>query len=83
MNQISLSELAAQIGQAAVAEAFGITPAAVHKAIRLGRQIIVSVHADGSYTAQELRQFPSHKVLPPVAQGTADVDPQVIGQKLL
>lgn len=61
MNQIPLSELAAKIGQAAVAEAFGITPAAVHKAIRLRRQIIVSVHEDGSYTAQELRPFPSHK----------------------
>lgn len=85
MNQISLSELAAQIGQAAVAEALGVTPAAVHKAIRLGRQIIVSVHDDGSYTAQELRSFPSHKSLPtPQLEGeTTAGDLQVMGQKLL
>lgn len=85
MNQIPLSELAAQIGQAAVAEAFGVTPAAVHKAIRLGRQIIVSVHEDGSYTAQELRPFPSHKALPPppARGGAAAGDLQVIGRKLL
>ena len=85
MNQIPLSELAAQIGQAAVAEAFGVTPAAVHKAIRLGRQIMVSVHDDGSYTAQELRPFPSNKVLPtPKLEGRTDGgDSQVIGQKLL
>lgn len=85
MNQIPLSELAAQIGQAAVAEAFGVTPAAVHKAIRLGRQIMVSVHDDGSYTAQELRPFPSNKVLPPpkLEGRTAGGDSQVIGQKLL
>lgn len=83
MKQISLSELAAKIGQAAVAEAFGITPAAVHKAIRLGRQIMVSVHDDGSYTAQELRPFPSHKVLPPSPLGNPCGASQVIGQKLL
>ncbi|CAH0127966.1 hypothetical protein SRABI111_00137 [Pseudomonas carnis] len=85
MNQISLSELAAKIGQAAVAEVFGITPAAVHKAIKLGRHIIVSVHEDGSYTAQELRPFPSNKVLPtPVLAGmNAAGGSQVIGQKLL
>lgn len=85
MNQIPLSELAAQIGQAAVAEAFGVTPAAVHKAIRLGRQIMVSVHDDGSYTAQELRPFPCHKVLPTLKleSGTVGGDSQVIGQKLL
>ncbi|MCD5993668.1 Cro/Cl family transcriptional regulator [Pseudomonas sp. CDFA 602] len=85
MNQIPLSELAAQIGQAAVAEAFGITPAAVHKAIRLGRRIIVSVHDDGSYTGHELRPFPSHKSLahPNFQSETAARDSQVIGQKLL
>lgn len=85
MNQISLSELAAKIGQAAVAEAFGVTPAAVHKAIRLGRKIIVSVHDDGSYTAEELRPFPSNKVLPTLqlGGGTAGGDSQVIGQKLV
>lgn len=63
MNQIQLSELVAKIGQAAVAEAFGISPAAVHKAIRSGRQIIVSIEADGTYLAHELRPFPTHKAM--------------------
>lgn len=63
MNQIQLPELVLQIGQTAVAEAFGISPAAIHKAIRSGRQIIVTIHDDGSYTAQELRPFPSQKTL--------------------
>ncbi|MCS3472475.1 hypothetical protein M2401_006239 [Pseudomonas sp. JUb42] len=61
MNQIQLPDLVAKIGQATVAEAFGITPAAVHKAVRSGRNIIVTVHEDGSYSAQELRPFPHHK----------------------
>ncbi|MGP3790310.1 Cro/CI family transcriptional regulator [Pseudomonas sp. B392_1p] len=61
MNQIQLPELVAQKGQAAVAEALGVTPAAIHKAIRAGRQIIVTAHDDGTYTAEELRPFPSQK----------------------
>lgn len=61
MNQIQLPELVAKIGQAAVAEAFGISPAAIHKAIRSGRQIIVSIETDGTYSAHELRPFPAHK----------------------
>lgn len=63
MNQIHLPELVIKIGQAAVAEAFGISPAAIHKAVRSGRQIIVTIHDDGSYTAQEFRPFPSQKTL--------------------
>lgn len=63
MNQIHLSDLVIKIGQAAVAEAFGISPAAIHKAIRSGRQIIVTIHDDGTYTAQEFRPFPSQKTL--------------------
>ncbi|ARA80059.1 Cro/CI family transcriptional regulator [Pseudomonas ficuserectae] len=63
MNQIPLPDLVAQIGQASVAEAFGISPAAVHKAIRLGRKIMVTVHDDGSYTAHEQRPFPHHKAV--------------------
>jgi hypothetical protein len=61
MNQIQLPELVAKIGQVAVAEAFGISPAAIHKAIRSGRKIIVSIQADGTYSAYELRPFPAHK----------------------
>lgn len=61
MNQIQLPDLVAKIGQAAVAEVFGISPAAIHKAIRSGRLIIVSIQDDGTYSAHELRPFPAHK----------------------
>lgn len=67
MNQIPFSELVAKIGQAAVADAFGISPAAIHKALRMGRQIFVTVHENGTYTAHELRPFPSSR-----AQSTSD-----------
>lgn len=68
MNQIPLPDLVAKIGQASVAEAFGISAAAVHKAIRLGRQIMVTVHDDGTYSAHELRPFPHHKAAANLAQ---------------
>ncbi|MNJ47351.1 Cro [compost metagenome] len=61
MNPIPLPDLVAQKGQAAVAEAFGISPAAIHKAVRSGRRIIVTIHEDGSYTAQEIRPFPAQR----------------------
>lgn len=63
MNQFKLPDLVVHKGQASVAEALGISPAAIHKALRSGRQIIVTIHDDGSYTAQELRPFPSKKTL--------------------
>ncbi|WP_082148716.1 Cro/CI family transcriptional regulator [Pseudomonas helleri] len=71
MNQFKLPDLVVQKGQASVAEALGISPAAIHKALRSGRQIIVTIHEDGSYTAQELRPFPSQKTLH---------DPKAIGR---
>lgn len=61
MNQIQLFELVAKIGQAAVAEAFRISPAAVHKAVRSGRKIVVSIHDDGTYSAEEIRPFPHQR----------------------
>ncbi|MFC0669444.1 Cro/CI family transcriptional regulator [Azotobacter chroococcum] len=61
MNQISLHDLVIQIGQAAVARAIGVSPAAIHKAIMRNRKITVTINDDGSYTAHELRPFPSQK----------------------
>lgn len=60
MNSIPLPDLVAQIGQAAVAEAFGVSPAAIHKAVRSGRKIVVTIHEDGTYTGEETRAFPCH-----------------------
>lgn len=58
MNSIPLPDLVAQKGQAAVAEAFGVSPAAIHKAVRSGRKIVVTIHEDGRYTGEETRPFP-------------------------
>ncbi|PWB34650.1 Cro/Cl family transcriptional regulator [Pseudomonas sp. SDI] len=60
MNSIPLPDLVAQKGQAAVAEAFGVSPAAIHKAVRSGRKIVVTIHEDGTYTGEETRAFPCH-----------------------
>ena len=80
MNQIQLPELVAKIGQAAVAEAFGISPAAIHKAIRSGRQIIISIQADGTYSAHELRPFPTHKA--PISSSTESPGGEETGRGL-
>lgn len=61
MQKIQLLELVAKVGQATVAKAIGVSPAAIHKAINAHRNIIVTVHDDGSYTAEEVRPFPSHR----------------------
>ncbi|MBC3410071.1 Cro/Cl family transcriptional regulator [Pseudomonas sp. SWRI51] len=58
MNPVALPDLVARIGQAAVAEALGVSPAAIHKAVRSGRKIFVTVHEDGTCTGEETRPFP-------------------------
>lgn len=66
MNPITLNDLVAQRGQAAVAEAFGVSPAAIHKALRSGRKIVVTIHEDGSYRGEEVRPFPAQKAQQPM-----------------
>ncbi len=59
MNRIHLFDYAAEHGQIKAAKALGITQGALSKALRAGREIIVTVHPDGSCEAHELRPFPS------------------------
>jgi hypothetical protein len=61
MEKISLPKLVRKMGQAYVARALGVRPASIAKAIKAGRNIIVTVHEDGSYVAEEVRPFPSQK----------------------
>lgn len=61
MEKISLPELVRKIGQAKAAYALGVEPPSIAKAIKAGRKIIVTPHEDGSYTAEEVRPFPSQK----------------------
>lgn len=59
MKKIPLPELVAAIGQATVAKALNVSPPAITKALAAGRDIYVTQHKDGTYTAEELRPFPS------------------------
>lgn len=48
--------------QHVAAQELGVQQAAISKAIRVGRDIYVTRHADGSITATEVRAFPSSTV---------------------
>lgn len=60
VEKISLSDFVRKIGQARVARALGVKPASIAKALKTRRNIEVTVGADGSCVAQEVRPFPSH-----------------------
>lgn len=59
MRRIHISEFVAELGQTGAAKALGLTQGSLNKALRLGREIYVTRHKDGTYEAQELRPFPS------------------------
>lgn len=61
MGRITLSAFAETHGQEKAARLLGVTQGGLSKAIRTGRKIFVIQHADGTYTAEELRPFPSQK----------------------
>lgn len=59
MRRISLSVFAKEHGHTKAAQLLGCTQGAISKAIRLGRDVYVNVLEDGSFSAEELRPFPS------------------------
>lgn len=59
MKQISLKALVDEIGQTAAASALGVTPPAISKALSKKRNIEVQLLPDGSYSAREVKPFPS------------------------
>ncbi|WP_313489154.1 Cro/CI family transcriptional regulator [Stutzerimonas nitrititolerans] len=61
MRRIPLKEFAQAQGQTQAAKALGLTQGALNKALRVGREIYVIAHTDGTYTAEELRPFPSQQ----------------------
>jgi DNA-binding transcriptional regulator YdaS (Cro superfamily) len=63
MEEVSLGVLVIRIGQARVARALGVKPASISKAVKVGRNITVTLHGDGTFTAKELRPFPAPKNL--------------------
>lgn len=63
MNRTHIKKFAAELGQSEAAVLLGMTQGALSKAIRVGRDVYVTEHADGSYSAEEVRPFPSQNQL--------------------
>jgi len=61
MNKTKLAGLVERLGQAGAAKALGVSPPAIAKAMLAGRDIYVTEHADGTFSAEEMRPFPSQK----------------------
>ena len=59
MTRIHIAQFAREKGQTEAARLLDLTQGGLSKAIRLGRDIYVTQHEDGSYTAEEVRPFPS------------------------
>ncbi|WP_082440981.1 Cro/CI family transcriptional regulator [Pseudomonas syringae group genomosp. 7] len=59
MSTLHLRDFAKDRGQPEAASLLGLTQGALSKAIRVGRHIIVTHQADGTYTAEERRPFPA------------------------
>ncbi|WP_443190938.1 Cro/CI family transcriptional regulator [Pseudomonas indica] len=59
MRRIPLNEFASEKGQVHAAALLGMSQGALSKALRVGRAVFVTEHADGSFSAEETRPFPS------------------------
>lgn len=63
MNRVHIKEFANQLGQTEAAILLGMTQGGLSKAIRVGRDVYVTKQEDGTYTAEEVRPFPSQNQL--------------------
>ena len=61
MRRIPLSDFAKEHGHTKAAQMLGCTQGALSKAIRVGRDVVVTCNEDGSLSALEQRPFPSQK----------------------
>ncbi|WP_418889546.1 Cro/CI family transcriptional regulator [Pseudomonas lundensis] len=59
VKRTHITHFAQELGQCEAAALLKMTQGALSKAIRRGRDVYVTKHADGSYTAEEVRSFPS------------------------
>ncbi|MCY1449749.1 Cro [compost metagenome] len=58
MSRKSLQEFARAHGQTNAASLLGMRQGSLNKALQVGRDVFVTQHADGTYTAEEVRPFP-------------------------
>jgi hypothetical protein len=61
MRKITLKNFAEEVGQANAATQLGVRQSAISKAIRLNRRIFITLNADGSIDAEEIKIFPTQK----------------------
>ena len=59
VSNLHLKDFAKERGQPEAALLLGVTQGALSKAIRIGRNIVVTQEMDGSFTAEERRAFPA------------------------
>jgi len=59
MSRITLAEFASKMRQSRAAHLLGMSQGALNKALRVGRDVYVTSHEDGTFSAEELRPFPS------------------------
>lgn len=59
VKRTHITHFAQEFGQCEAAALLKMTQGALSKAIRRGRNVYVTKLADGSYTAEEVRTFPS------------------------
>ena len=59
MSNLHLKDFAKERGQPEAALLLGVTQGALSKAIRVGRNILVTQETDGSFSAEERRAFPA------------------------
>lgn len=59
MRRIPLNEFASEKGQVHAAALLGMSQGALSKALGVGRSVFVTDHGDGTFTAEEVKPFPS------------------------
>lgn len=59
MRRIPLIEFATEKGQVQAGTLLGMSQGALSKALGAGRSVFVTDHGDGTYTAEEIKPFPS------------------------
>lgn len=60
-QRITLKDYAMRFGQTKTAKDLGVYQSAINKAIHAGRKIFLTINADGSVYAEEVKPFPSNK----------------------
>lgn len=60
-QRITLKDYAMRFGQTKTAKDLGVYQSAINKAIHAGRNIFLTINADGSVYAEEVKPFPSNK----------------------